>query len=102
VLSPAHDGGYTLIGLSAMHPRLFEDIPWSTPAVYPVTLERATELHLPVVDVPGWYDIDDAASLQLLEDEFANRRPTFTLLEGARAPATRRFLRERHKSDSRA
>ncbi len=102
VLSPAHDGGYTLIGLSELHPRLFEEIPWSTPAVYPVTLERAAELQLPVVEVPGWYDIDDAASLQLLEDEFANRRPTFTRLEGARAPATRRFLRERHKSDSRA
>ena len=29
-LSPAVDGGYTLIGLSKMHDELFVDIPWST------------------------------------------------------------------------
>lgn len=33
VLSPAFDGGYTLIGLSKLHRRLFEDIPWSTSSV---------------------------------------------------------------------
>ena len=34
VLSPALDGGYTLIGLSGMHEQLFVDIPWSTPQVH--------------------------------------------------------------------
>jgi glycosyltransferase A (GT-A) superfamily protein (DUF2064 family) len=33
VLSPAFDGGYTLIGLSKMHDALFEDIPWSTEGI---------------------------------------------------------------------
>src|SRR5262249_58573147 len=30
VISPAHDGGYTLIGLSKPHPHPFADIPSST------------------------------------------------------------------------
>ena len=44
VLSPASDGGYTLIGLSKPHARLFADIPWSTGEVYRLTLERAREI----------------------------------------------------------
>jgi hypothetical protein len=95
VLSPAYDGGYTLIGLSKPHPRLFEDIPWSTNTVYRRTLDRANEIGLPVVNVPGWYDIDDEASLRLLEEEMMGRRPIFSPIAGAAAPATREFLRQR-------
>ncbi len=94
-LSRAHDGGYTLIGLSRPHERLFDDIPWSTDAVHRLTIERAAEIGVPVVDVSGWYDVDDAASLRMLEDEFAGRRPGFATDVGDDAPATRRFLRER-------
>jgi uncharacterized protein len=95
VLSPAHDGGYTLIGLSKPHARLFEDIPWSTSSVYQLTLERAREIALPVVNVPGWYDVDDAASLQMLQDELSDRPAATTVKCGAEAPATRQFIRER-------
>ena len=97
VLSPALDGGYTLIGLSRPHARLFDDMPWSTDAVYRLTLARAAELGLPVVSVPGWYDVDDAASFQMLEDEIDGVRPAFAAahLAGADAPATRQFLRDR-------
>jgi rSAM/selenodomain-associated transferase 1 len=101
VLSPAHDGGYTLIGLSNPHGRLFEDIPWSTGDVYRLTVDRAREIGLPVVNVPGWYDIDDAASLQTLEDECAGRLPAFVTLPGADAPATRQFLRVRKPATAR-
>jgi rSAM/selenodomain-associated transferase 1 len=96
VLSPAEDGGYTLIGISRPHRRLFEDIVWSTSTVYERTRERAAEIGLPVVDVAPWYDVDDAASLRMLEDELAGRPPAFSTLRGTDAPATRRFLRERH------
>ena len=65
VLGPALDGGYTLIGLSKAHARIFADIPWSTPEVYGRTVERAREMRLPVVNVPQWYDIDDEDSLRL-------------------------------------
>jgi uncharacterized protein len=98
VLSRAADGGYTLIGLSKPHRRLFEDIEWSTSTVHARTLERAREIGLPVVDVPPWYDIDDAASLVMLEKELSGRKPGFSSLPGADAPATRRFLRDRRPS----
>jgi len=52
---------------------------------------------LPVVNVPGWYDVDDAASFRMLEDELSGQRPGFTAphLNGADAPATRQFIRAR-------
>ena len=95
VLSPALDGGYTLIGLSRLHAELLTDIPWSTGEVYRLTLARAGELRLPVVNVPGWYDVDDATSFAILEDELAGQRPAFAerTLIAADAPATRQFLR---------
>ena len=96
VLGPAHDGGYTLIGLSRLHARVFEDIPWSTPAVHRLTVERAAEIGVPVVDVGGWYDVDDAPSLRMLEDELSGRRLAFADVDGADAPATRRFLHGRN------
>jgi hypothetical protein len=95
VLSPAVDGGYTLIGLSKPHRRLFEDIVWSTSTVYQRTLDRAREIGLPVVNMPPWYDVDDGSSLRMLEDELAGRTPAFTSIPGADAPSTRRFLHER-------
>jgi rSAM/selenodomain-associated transferase 1 len=97
VLGPARDGGYTLIGLSKVPEGLFADIPWSTPQAYGKTVERAAELGLRVVNVPGWYDVDDAASLGVLLSELAGRRPDFAQPEllGARAPATRAYLAER-------
>jgi uncharacterized protein len=100
VLGPAIDGGYTLIGLSRPHARVFEDIPWSTPDVYRLTVERAAEIGVPVVTVPLWYDVDDRATLRLLEAELAGQRPSFAAADmmGAPAQATRRFLEQRHAS----
>jgi hypothetical protein len=97
VLSPALDGGYTLIGLSRPHRRLFADIPWSTPQVHGLTLARAREIGLPVVTVPAWYDVDDAESLGMLEGELRGEPPAFAGpgLTGAEAPATRQFLAQR-------
>ena len=69
VLSPALDGGYTLIGLSRPHPEIFTGIPWSTADVYRMTLQRAAESALAVTNVPPWYDIDDLASLRVLQAE---------------------------------
>jgi rSAM/selenodomain-associated transferase 1 len=97
VLSPSFDGGYTLVGLSRPHPEVFADIPWSTPLVHGLTLERAAEIGLPVVNVPGWYDVDDEETLQLLMAELAGNPLPFAdrSIRGADAPATRQFLARR-------
>ncbi|HEY0303297.1 MAG TPA: TIGR04282 family arsenosugar biosynthesis glycosyltransferase [Rhizomicrobium sp.] len=97
VLSPAQDGGYTLIGLSQPHARLFADIPWSTSEVYRLTAQRAREIGLPLVALPGWYDIDDAASFAMLEREMRGIAPSFAApgLAGTDAPATFEFMRTR-------
>ena len=46
VLGPATDGGYYLMGLRSPQPDLFRDVPWSTPRVLEITLERAREAGL--------------------------------------------------------
>src|SRR5207248_8800244 len=48
VLGPSDDGGYYLIGLKERHQRGFEEIDWSTERVPEQTLQRASELNLPV------------------------------------------------------
>jgi rSAM/selenodomain-associated transferase 1 len=98
VIGPAIDGGYTLLGLSRPHARLFEDMPWSTPEVHRRTVERAQEIGVPVVTLPYWYDVDDMRTLRLLEMELAGEQVPFAQLglKGAEAPATRRFLEQRH------
>jgi rSAM/selenodomain-associated transferase 1 len=97
VYGPALDGGYTLVGLSRPHDRLFADIPWSTPQVYRLSLERAREIGLPVVSVPQWYDIDDEYTLRLLQAELAGQPLEFAEpgLSSADAPHTRAFLANR-------
>ncbi|QJP14630.1 glycosyltransferase [Starkeya sp. ORNL1] len=97
VISPALDGGYTLIGLSRPHPHLFAQIPWSTDTVFRLTLERAREIELPVIVLDPWYDVDDASSYAMLERELEGAPPSF-MAPGAQsedAPNTREFVRRR-------
>ncbi len=98
VLSPALDGGYTLIGLSQPHPHLFADIPWSTERVYELTLQRAREIDLPVIALDGWYDVDDAGSYAMLERELNGVRPSFAKGPLQDAPKTRGFIRRRSET----
>ena len=66
VIHPAHDGGYTLLGLRQYHGSLFNDIVWSTDTVAATTLERLAAL--------GWrtwigetlHDIDRPRDLERL------------------------------------
>ena len=69
VLGPAADGGYYLIGLKHFHPRLFQDIDWSTERVYEQSLARAAEIGLEVMALPTWYDVDDIETLGILARE---------------------------------
>jgi len=66
VLGPAEDGGYYLIGLKHPHQILFDRIAWSTSEVLAHTVERASQISLPLVMLPQWYDVDDAVTLERL------------------------------------
>jgi len=69
VLGPADDGGYFLLGVKSAHAHLFADIAWSTGDVAAQTRARAREICLPLVELPTWYDVDDAGSLfRLIND----------------------------------
>jgi rSAM/selenodomain-associated transferase 1 len=94
-LAGADDGGYCLIGLKRPHWRIFENIAWSTAAVFAQTLERASALGLETAQLPPWYDIDDAASLnRLIGELFGHRLPTEApgQRSGSAAPVTRAWL----------
>ena len=93
VLGPSHDGGYYLIGMKQAHREPFERITWSTASVCEETMERCREAGLEVVVLPTWYDVDDAATLALLNEELLNETaPAFTTLPGYAAPHTRELL----------
>jgi rSAM/selenodomain-associated transferase 1 len=79
VLGPADDGGYYLLGVKKAHGHLFADIAWSTADVAAQTRARARDIGLELIELPAWYDVDDAASLARLIDDLAS---------GAHAPAT--------------
>ncbi len=74
VLGPSSDGGYYLLAVKAMHPRLFEDIAWSTGIVARQTLDRAAEIGLPVHVLPEWYDVDDSEGIDMLMGELLEGR----------------------------
>jgi hypothetical protein len=69
VLGPADDGGYYLLGMKQTHAHLFAGISWSTPHVAAETRGRALEAGIELLELPKWYDVDDAASLQRLQNE---------------------------------
>jgi rSAM/selenodomain-associated transferase 1 len=92
VLGPAADGGYYLIGLKHPHRHLFTGVPWGTETVARCTLQRAAEIHLEAVQLPEWYDIDDAETLGWLRAELAGRSDRFR--NGGTAAATRTCLAE--------
>jgi hypothetical protein len=93
VLGPAEDGGYYLIGLKRAHPRLFEQIAWSTASVLASTLDRAREIELETELLPSWYDVDDALSLGRLCRELFPANTHGEIQTGYAAPHTREYLR---------
>lgn len=67
VIGPSADGGYYLIGFATPQPALLSEMPWSTPEVTRITLERAKHLGLVVHLLPTWNDIDTPADLAALQ-----------------------------------
>lgn len=87
VLGPAGDGGYYLVALKRPVPGLFEEIAWSTEAVYKQQVERAKGLGLGVAELPPWHDVDTIEDLNALRGRLA----TGAVAEKT-ASSTRRML----------
>jgi rSAM/selenodomain-associated transferase 1 len=66
VLHRAEDGGYVLLGLRAFDASLFQNMPWSTPAVADLTLERLGALGWRVWLGETLRDIDEPCDLDSL------------------------------------
>ncbi len=84
-IGPSSDGGYYLLACKTMHARLFQDVAWSTDAVFAQTLERAGEIGLPVHILPKWYDVDDCEGMRVLMGELLEGRPFAQGLESSPA-----------------
>lgn len=65
VLTPDQGGGYALVGMRRIEPRLFE-IPMSTGLVLDQTVEFARDLGLSVSTTQAGFDLDSVGDLQLL------------------------------------
>jgi len=83
VLGPATDGGYWLVGARRPAPDLFAGIEWGSDRVLVETLARLRAHDHALL--PFWYDVDDAAGLDLLRAHLAVLPPSV-------APSTRRAL----------
>jgi rSAM/selenodomain-associated transferase 1 len=85
LIGPSEDGGYYVIGMSRLEPRLFRDIPWSTRgAVMETTRLRCREAGHALRELPKWYDVDEPSDVLRLLDEL-RAHPD-------RAPRTAQFL----------
>ncbi|MBI3596926.1 MAG: TIGR04282 family arsenosugar biosynthesis glycosyltransferase [Nitrospirae bacterium] len=70
VIGPSFDGGYYLVGASGQTPPIFSEIPWSTPEVFPRTLDILHEKKIPFTVLPFWYDVDAPEDLLFLKTHF--------------------------------
>jgi uncharacterized protein len=92
VLGPCEDGGYYLVGSRGPQPALFEGIPWSTDAVFAMTLERARARGLSVHVLPQWFDVDTDADLRRLHADMTagahGPRRTYAFVKQLYEPVT--------------
>ena len=100
VLGPALDGGYYLIGLNQSAPALFENMPWSTDRVLPLTRAKADSLGLRMAFLPEWRDIDRMEDLQTLIEASSldARRPKQEQSFSSRTAGALQLIAKRLKS----
>ncbi len=91
VIGPATDGGYYLIGMSQLQPKLFEDVNWGSENVLTETLARAGEARLTISQLPLWHDIDSPQDLEKLKLEIK--------ADSTLANNTRKYLKALLKTD---
>lgn len=83
-IGPSEDGGFYLLGMTAVYPQLFEGMTYSHDRVFTDTLARigTTDAHLTVL--PRWYDVDTPQALRRMIDDLADGSTD--------APNTRRIV----------
>jgi rSAM/selenodomain-associated transferase 1 len=67
VLGPSLDGGCYLIGLQRPVPDILRGISWGGSRAFRDTIGKVKSQGLSLGLIPPWYDVDDEASLALLE-----------------------------------
>lgn len=67
VLGPATDGGYVMLGASAIEPDIFHDIPWGTAEVYARTRAALSGMTTLWAELPALADIDRPEDLPVWE-----------------------------------
>ena len=72
VVGPCEDGGYYLVGMSALHVGILADIPWSTSGVTAATRQRCSELGLHLDELALSYDVDEAADMKRIARDLRN------------------------------
>ena len=84
VVGPTEDGGYYLVGASAMHPGLFDPASLGTGNARDALIANARSLGLSVALTEPWYDVDLPEDLRRLAAELR--------IEPGRAPRTAALL----------
>ena len=62
-IGPAYDGGYYLIGITALHSTLFENITWSTSTVLEDSINKCKASGLLYALLPTLHDVDEERDL---------------------------------------
>jgi rSAM/selenodomain-associated transferase 1 len=69
VLGPTADGGYYLVGASRTAPPLFRGMPWSTSDLWQASCQALDRAGWSWQALPAWYDVDEWADLERLQEE---------------------------------
>lgn len=70
VIGSSADGGFYLVGAAGSWPAtIFDRVEWSTGRVWEQVLGNLRAAHVPVAQLPPWYDVDEAKDLRRLAAE---------------------------------
>lgn len=73
-IGPSVDGGYYLLGMSALFPQLFDGMAYSHAGVFEETRRRIGKTPARCTVLPRWYDVDTPAALIRLVRDLACSR----------------------------